>query len=79
MVGRVVLVVRYEQYGAVCKLALLTLGSVEKVLGSQPVLGSGRAGAGTHFNSALVRGERGGGDTNNKGFKLDRCGHIWGK
>ena len=50
MVGRVVLVVRYEQR---------SLGSVEKVLGSQPVLGSGRAGAGTHFNSALVRGERG--------------------
>ena len=60
MVGRVVLVVRYEQYGAVCELALLTLGSVEKVLGSQPVLSSGGAGAGTHFNSALVRGERGG-------------------
>ena len=60
LVRSVVLVVRYEQYGAVCKLPLLTLSSIEKVLGSQPVLGSGRAGAGTHFNSALVWGERGG-------------------
>ena len=79
MVRGVVLVVRYEQYGAVGELALLALSRIEKILGCQPVLGSGGAGAGTHFNSALVRGERRGEDTNNKGFKLDRCGHIWGK
>ena len=58
MVRGVVLVVRYEQYGAVGELALLALSRIEKILGCQPVLGSGGAGAGTHFNSALVRGER---------------------
>ena len=69
MIGCVVLVVRYEQYGAVCELPLLALCCIENVLGSQPVLGRGGGGAGAHFNSALVRGEWGGdGDTNNKGF-----------
>ena len=79
MVWGVFLVVRYQQDGAVCELPFLAASRIENVLGSQPVLSRGGGGAGTHFNSALVRGERRGEDTNNKGFKLDRCGHIWGE
>ena len=59
MVWGVFLVVRYQQDGAVCELPFLAASRIENVLGSQPVLSTGGAGAGTHFNSALVRGERG--------------------
>ena len=71
------LVVRYQQYRTVCELPILALCRFENVLGSQPVLGRGGGGAGTHFNSALVR-ERVEIQII-KDFNFDRCGHICGK
>ena len=83
MVWGVFLVVRYQQDGAVCELPFLAASRIENVLGSQPVLSRGGGGAGTHFNSALVRPEGGGGRWGEiqirKDFNFDRCGYIGGK